>query len=211
MIKNSIKVLLSISLIGFFSSGCFNKQEVVTEATKTKPKTKVKKIKKESTADSKIAQIKTNVIEEENLEEKTLNSNNNMEKANESYINQTISEIDGQKIILKSIHFKFDDYHLTDEMVVIANENAQKIDKIISQDPEVKIKLEGNCDEWGTDEYNYALGLKRAKTVKESLIKSGINPKKIVIISYGESNPICNEHTISCWKRNRRVDYKLLP
>ena len=210
MFRKSIKVMFVLALISFIGSGCSSKQEVVAETKKAKSKPKVRE-KKEDTADSKVAQIKTNVIEEEKLDDNMQDEKIKESKNENSYINKTVSEIDGQKIILKSIHFKFDDYHLTDEMVVIANDNAIKIDKVVSQDPEVKIKLEGNCDEWGTDEYNYALGLKRAKTVKESLVKDGINPKKIVIVSYGESNPICSEHTIACWKRNRRVDYRLLP
>ena len=206
MIKEGVKYLLILAVISIVSSGCSNKQDVIAQAKSNKA---LKNKKNTSKADDKIDKIKTNIVEER-IEDENLN-NKVEQNPNESYINETVSLIDGEKIVLKSVHFKFDDYHLTDEMVVIANDNAKKIDRVISQDPEVKIKLEGNCDEWGTDEYNYALGLKRAKTVKESLIKNGIEAKKIVIISYGESNPLCKEHTIACWKRNRRVDYKLLP
>jgi len=206
MFKKGIGVLIALSIVGFFGSGCSSKQEVVTATNQATTKKQIPTRKE--VADEKIEQIKTNVIEEEKLEETTQDTNTD---STDYYINKTVSKINGQKVVLRSIHFKFDDYHLTDEMVVIANDNAVKIDKIVSQNPEVKIKLEGNCDEWGTDEYNYALGLKRAKTVKESLVKYGINPGKIVIVSYGESNPICSEHTITCWKKNRRVDYRLLP
>jgi len=73
------------------------------------------------------------------------------------------------------------------------------------------IKLEGNCDEWGTDEYNYALGLKRAKTAKDALVADGVDAQKIIMVSFGESNPICTQKNTTCWKMNRRVDYRLLP
>lgn len=71
------------------------------------------------------------------------------------------------------------------------------------------IKLEGNCDEFGSDEYNYALGLKRANSVKAALVNSGFNADSITMTSFGESNPVCLEKTKECWQKNRRVDFKL--
>ncbi|MDA7817747.1 OmpA family protein [Sulfurimonas sp.] len=73
------------------------------------------------------------------------------------------------------------------------------------------VKLEGNCDEWGSDEYNFALGLKRANAVKKSLVANGVDESRITMVSYGESNPICSDKTQACWSKNRRVDFKLLP
>ena len=72
-----------------------------------------------------------------------------------------------------------------------------------------RIKIEGNCDEFGTDEYNYALGLKRAKAVKDAMAAQGVDAGRMVIISYGESNPVCNEPTDTCYARNRRADLRL--
>lgn len=71
------------------------------------------------------------------------------------------------------------------------------------------IKLEGNCDEFGSDEYNFALGLKRANSVKSALVNSGISADAISMTSLGESNPVCLEKTKECWQKNRRVDFKL--
>ena len=71
------------------------------------------------------------------------------------------------------------------------------------------IKLEGNCDEWGTDEYNYALGLKRAKSVKDTLVAHGVSESNLKLISYGESNPTCTEKNEACWSKNRRVEFKI--
>lgn len=107
---------------------------------------------------------------------------------------------------VKNVYFAFDKYNLTEPMRDIAKSNAA-----ILATMDGKIKLEGNCDEWGTDEYNYALGLKRAKTAKDALIADGISSSRIIMVSYGESNPVCTEHNIPCWKKNRRVEYKLLP
>ncbi len=105
----------------------------------------------------------------------------------------------------QSIYFDFGDYSVSSSMENKIAENTNIVNKHNNQ-----IKLEGNCDEFGTDEYNYALGLKRAKAVKDSLISEGIAASRIVIISYGESNPVCSSPTDSCYARNRRVDLRLV-
>ncbi|RMD52125.1 MAG: peptidoglycan-associated lipoprotein Pal [Nitrospirae bacterium] len=69
----------------------------------------------------------------------------------------------------------------------------------------VKILLEGHCDERGTNEYNLALGERRAIAVKDYLVFSGISPDRIETVSYGEERPLCTEKTESCYQKNRRV------
>ena len=71
------------------------------------------------------------------------------------------------------------------------------------------IKVEGNCDEWGSDEYNYALGLKRANVVKDALVADGVNPNRLSVVSYGESNLVCSEKSKSCDAQNRRDEFKV--
>ena len=73
------------------------------------------------------------------------------------------------------------------------------------------VRIEGNTDEWGTDEYNYALGLKRAVAVKDALVARGVSEGKMVLVSYGESKPTCMEKTRECWAENRKVTFKMLP
>ena len=108
---------------------------------------------------------------------------------------------------MKSIYFAFDQYSLDYKMQSVVNFNAGVLNQKLGSS---KVKLEGNCDEFGTDEYNYALGLKRAKAVKDSLIAQGVNGSKIVLVSYGESNPKCSNMSDSCYAQNRRVDLHLL-
>ncbi len=105
----------------------------------------------------------------------------------------------------KSIYFGFDQYQVTSDMEGRMQENISRA-KALQQG---RIKLEGNCDEFGTDEYNYALGLKRAKAVKDALVDEGVASRRIVIVSYGESNPVCTTHNHLCYARNRRVDLHL--
>ncbi len=109
---------------------------------------------------------------------------------------------------LESIYFDFDKFNIRPDM----KENVSADADIVKTDAgDYTIKLEGNCDEWGSDEYNFALGLKRANTVKKALIAEGADSSKITMVSYGESNPVCTDKTQACWSKNRRVDFKLLP
>ena len=105
----------------------------------------------------------------------------------------------------QSIYFGFGDYGISAAM-----ENNIVSNLSVVSNTSGRIKIEGNCDEFGTDEYNYALGLKRAKAVKDSLIAQGVGAQKMVIISYGESNPVCSNPTDSCYAQNRRVDLRLV-
>ena len=132
-------------------------------------------------------------------------SNMNEEQAS---VNGNYLMIAGKKVFVDNLHFAFDKYNLDDENREIAKSNAVKL-SVLSKN--VKIKLEGNSDEWGTDEYNYALSLKRAKAAKDALISDGISSSSITMVSFGESNPTCTDKTVECWKQNRRVEYKLLP
>ena len=105
---------------------------------------------------------------------------------------------------IEPIYFAFNKYVVSDRELDKIDEDARVIN---SKNP-ISIKLEGNCDEWGTDEYNYALGLKRAKSVKEALKASGVKVP-MNVVSYGESKPVCTEHNDACWQKNRRVDIKV--
>ena len=109
---------------------------------------------------------------------------------------------------LLTIYFGFDQFTVTTDMKERVGQDA-KIANAAASD--FMIKLEGNCDEWGSDEYNYALGLKRANNVKKALVTEGVDAGRITMVSYGESNPVCSDKTQECWAQNRRVDFKLLP
>ncbi|CAA6801190.1 MAG: Outer membrane lipoprotein omp16 precursor [uncultured Sulfurovum sp.] len=104
----------------------------------------------------------------------------------------------------QSIYFGFGAYDISADMQDHVNTNT-----LTAKNSQAKIKIEGNCDEFGTDEYNYALGLKRAKAVKDSIVAQGMNASQMYIISFGESNPVCSNPTDSCYAQNRRVDLRL--
>jgi len=105
----------------------------------------------------------------------------------------------------QSVYFDFGVYGISPGM-----ENGIRKNVSVAGSSSSKIKLEGNCDEFGTDEYNYALGLKRAKAVKDALVSQGLNAGRVVIVSFGESNPVCSTPSDSCYGKNRRVDLRLI-
>lgn len=106
------------------------------------------------------------------------------------------------------VYFDFDRYDIRSDMQDAINKIATAV-KL--GDNKVKFRIEGNCDEWGTEEYNYALGLSRAKSVQDALVRAGVSKEQLSLISYGESNPVCKESKRECWQQNRRVEITILP
>lgn len=115
--------------------------------------------------------------------------------------------INGKEEFIENVYFEYDKYNLTPFMKTVVVSNAGKLANL--EDGKF-IKLEGNCDERGTEEYNFQLGLKRAETVKKALIANGVSAEKIYIISYGKGNPVCTSANENCWGKNRRTEYKLV-
>ncbi|MDM5271081.1 OmpA family protein [Sulfurovum sp. zt1-1] len=105
-----------------------------------------------------------------------------------------------------SVYFDFDGYNIAPSMENRVSHNAARAKSTGGS----KVKLEGNCDEFGTDEYNYALGLKRARAVKEALADKGVDTSNVVMVSFGESSPACTDATDECYAQNRRVDLRLV-
>lgn len=103
----------------------------------------------------------------------------------------------------EDIHFAFDSYVLSPE--------AQKIlDKKVAwlrKHPDIKIIIEGHCDERGSNEYNLALGERRANSAKEYLVNAGIDPDRIHTISYGEERPLALGSDEASWAINRRAHF----
>ena len=113
--------------------------------------------------------------------------------------------INGKKVLIENVYFGFNQYSLTPNMKDVVMSNASKLSAV---NPSSTIKVTGNTDEWGTDEYNYALGLKRAKVVKDVLMNNGV-AANLTLVTLGESNPACTAKTTSCWQKNRRVEHNL--
>jgi peptidoglycan-associated lipoprotein len=108
--------------------------------------------------------------------------------------------------LLKRVHFEFDKYTIGESEAQILKQNATVLMKFQT----LKIQIEGNCDERGTNEYNLALGERRASSAKQYLVSLGIPPGRISIISYGEEKPLETAHSEEAWAKNRRADFVIL-
>jgi peptidoglycan-associated lipoprotein len=80
----------------------------------------------------------------------------------------------------------------------------------LNANPGMRIRIEGNADERGSDEYNLALGQRRAASAKRYLVEHGIDASRFDLVSYGEERPVCTDHNEDCWQRNRRDDFVIV-
>jgi peptidoglycan-associated lipoprotein len=108
---------------------------------------------------------------------------------------------------LKDIYFEFDSHNLSADAREILRANANWL----KSNPSARTEIEGHTDERGTNEYNLALGAKRAQTAKDFLATLGVGADRLSTISYGEEIPTCKEASESCWQRNRRARFVVLP
>ena len=108
---------------------------------------------------------------------------------------------------LKPIYFDFDKYDIRPADAKVLDANAQWLK---SNDQQL-VLIEGHCDERGTNEYNLALGERRAKSTMNYLVSQGVQASRITIISYGEERPVCAQHNEECWSKNRRAQFLVKP
>jgi peptidoglycan-associated lipoprotein len=106
---------------------------------------------------------------------------------------------------VRDINFDFDQYDIKDD----AKPALKELAALLTKENSAKVIVEGYCDERGTDEYNLALGERRANAAKAYLTSLGIPSARIQTISYGEEKPLCSENTEECWVKNRRDHFVL--
>lgn len=104
------------------------------------------------------------------------------------------------------VYFDFDRFNIRDDMKPVMEENAL----FLLDHPEVMIEIQGNCDERGTNEYNLALGERRAKGAQAYLVNLGINPDRIGTVSFGEERPLDPGQNEEAWAKNRRDDFVII-
>lgn len=108
---------------------------------------------------------------------------------------------------LQSVPFAYDQHLLSDEARDLIAANAA----ILKAEGRATFQLAGHCDERGSDQYNIALGERRAEAVRAYLLELGIDARRMETVSYGEEQPVNPGHTEECWLQNRRVEFVLLP
>jgi len=182
-------VVISVGLV-FSVSGCAKKkvtseEEMGAAAEKTAPKPGepgYEKIYEESMA-----------AKDESLEAQAA-----MEKEHEVLEGRTSAP-------LLPIYFDFDKSNVREDQRARIEKNAA----FLKENMDVRIRIEGNCDERGTNEYNMALGERRALNAKKYLINLGIHEDRMHTISYGEEKPLLHGHDEYSWAQNRRDDFVL--
>lgn len=196
------KVLMVLSILVFLSACA--KQKVVSQPpqVETKPSPQEHVVSK----DQKQAELKA---KESQIEQKEEAKKANVEEVTPTMIAkaQTTATTDSSKevgVLAKMIHFDFDKYDIKKE----AGEVLKEIADYLKANPEIRILIEGHCDERGTREYNLQLGMRRAEAAKKYLVDLGIDEKRLETISYGKDKPLIDEHNESAWAKNRRCEFK---
>ena len=229
MVKNNVKYLLAIMFIVFsvsvFINSCAPKkpkvdqaaimreQERAAEETRLKAEEEERrkfdeamKVEQERRA-AEEARLKAEeearlkAEEEKRIEEERL-------KEEEGEITPQVAREAETKAVpqLGDIHFDFDKSDIRANSREILQKNADWL----QNNPDIKIQIEGHCDERGTAEYNLALGERRTMSTKKYLISLGISADRIYTISYGEELPIDPNHSEDAWSKNRRAHFLVI-
>ena len=109
------------------------------------------------------------------------------------------------KASVQDIFFDYD----SDDIRTDAQATLSKDASYLVSHPEIKIVIGGYCDERGSDEYNLALGQRRADSTRSALVSAGVAGNRIRVISYGKEKPFCSESNESCWQLNRRAGFTM--
>lgn len=182
--KRVLPVLIAFVLLGF---GCAQKKVVAPEAMEpqaTRPGLEEKKAQETTKPPETIKEEQIARIESKDIPSKV----------------EEIADM------FKDIHFDFDKYDIREDAKPILKSIADYLIKNTNH----RVLIEGHCDERGTNEYNLALGDKRARAAKEYLVSLGIPSSRIDTISYGEEKPLCKEHNEDCWAKNRRDHFIII-
>ena len=123
----------------------------------------------------------------------------------EIFARKSLEELNREAPV-QMIHFDYDKYFIREDAKPVLEANAAYLRKWTS----VKILIEGHCDERGTEEYNLALGEKRAKSTFDYLVSLGISANRIKTISYGKSQPSDPGHNEIAWQKNRRAQFTVI-
>ena len=104
---------------------------------------------------------------------------------------------------LKTVYFAFDSFSLNGDTRMALDSAITFLKETTS----IQVRVEGHCDERGSDQYNYALGESRANSIKNYLVSNGVDAGRIETISYGKGRPIAFDHNESSWSQNRRGNF----
>ena len=108
----------------------------------------------------------------------------------------------GNLLSKRSIYYEYDHYDIQEEYVPIIDAHA----KLLMAHTDLKMFVQGNCDDRGSREYNLALGQRRAESVKRAMVLLGVNDKQVETVSFGAEKPVAFGQDEDSWSKNRRSD-----
>ena len=193
-------VLISLVAVFFISTGCAKKQMVKGEQV-TKPAAEVKKEEPTPEPAKEVEKPKGEALQPVEVAP--------VERPKEELKEESLVEVKpGQKPVIFDlvglrIQFAFDDYNLSSQ----AKENLEKIASWLSKNSAAKIQIQGHTCEIGTNEYNIALGERRASSAQKYLEQLGVKSGRISTISYGQEKPLDPGHTEEARSKNRRDEF----
>ena len=111
-----------------------------------------------------------------------------------------------EEMFLKNVHDAFFDLDKSD-LRADARDALAKTAEFLRSYPQIKVTIEGHCDERGSTEYNLGLGERRAQATRQFLISLGVAAERMETVSYGKEKPFCITHDEDCWQKNRRAHF----
>jgi peptidoglycan-associated lipoprotein len=197
MKRNTAGFLMMVGCGALLAGGCA-KTEVVKKDQPMAPSTMVAPVK----VQPKQEQAKTNQMEKSPVAKEVAKET----AAPAAAVTGTEQAAELKKG-LEKVYFNFDSAALSDQARNTLVKDADLMKKI----DKVRIRVEGNCDERGSDDYNLALGEKRAKEAVQYLANLGIPADRLSVISYGKEKPVATGHDEASWSKNRRDEFVVLP
>lgn len=179
------KILIIVLLV--FAVGCSKKYTKSPDETAKGPEDQITE---------ETIEIKEEVVEEVEIPRDEMVSEEDM-------ASQEMSAEERARQIFQDVLFDYDRYDIRDG----ARSVLDSVASFLNDEKDLNIAIEGHCDDRGTNEYNLALGEKRAKATKNYLVSLGTSPGRIIIVTYGEEKQLCTDQTEACWQQNRRAHF----
>ncbi len=201
MERRTLVLLMAVSCGAFLAGGCA-KNEVTKKDEPMAPSAVVA-----PTVQPKQVQPKQEADQKQEAGQKSVVAKGVKEAATPTAAVTGTDQAGELKNGLQNVYFNFDSAGLSEQARNVLVKDADLIKKIGKS----KIRVEGNCDERGSDDYNLALGEKRAKEAAQYLTNLGIPAERLTVISYGKEKPVATGHDEASWAKNRRDEFVVLP
>ena len=203
----AVLVVFAFSSV-FLLSSCAKKQVVTEEKEVKAPPKEVAKVEKEKPAVKEVKEAEEVKESDEAKLEKLKELEMTKKREAEAKMNEEKAWKERRiaKVEAESIYFDFDKSFIKLEYRAVLQTKAE----FLKDYPNANIRIEGNCDERGTNEYNLALGERRANSAAKYLVSLGIPSERIEAISYGEERPLTSGQGGGAWAQNRRDDFTVI-